>query len=523
MKGIRKLTNFNISGFSQKVKRVKSLSKQFYLVKSFSDKDSWGYINWKYRIVRGLRDFLGHYPDILKHRGVLKVIPLGEVLTRTLCNNSPKRTKTTKTPLKIKQKKKKQDSEIKQLIKQNIKQIDDTVRFESARARVEYSKKCGSRGGVYLLTKEDMSVHVCYHPIRCHSVFCPVCSKEWGDKVRSRIVYALENASAVDFVTLTLKNSECSNYEDVRRAVDEAFQALTKLYNFKISNRFLSRLETAFNQEKQAYYENILNKYQDKKKALEAVNKQSVFFSRFLSSLQSFIGRKLGQVISAVWRLEVKSHVEGDKLVVHPHWHGLVAIHDVEIPKLAWTVLWRMASEGSHITDVRRVPAGAVGRYVSKYESKPEELPSVTSRGFALSVYEARVWIEYALYGRQRLRVWGFSLLKQKKEKKENVVFVPHLRVTLDVGIPNYLGAFLLLKARSMEGKEDEDRVFLANGTVRDDRSKKEYPVEVFFQRGVGFVIDGIPEDVLSIAPRSPRELLRDMGLDVVTIRPCEV
>ena len=465
MKVIRKLTNFNISGFHQKVKRVESLSHRYHLVKSFSDKDSWGFINWRFKVVQGLRDYLGHYPDILKKQGKLKV---RGTLTRNSCDNSPKR----------ENKKGKKTKEV---------SLQD--KLARAEKRIAYSKRCGAKGHVAVMLDvlTNNSV-VAYLPIHCHSVFCPRCASEWSREVKNRILSAFENEKEVHFITLTIPNRECKSFEETYDAVNDIMSYLTKLYDIKLTDKFLSRLDEAFKQECKSLYENVKKKH-GRKEARKSVANQVKHYRAFIPILRSFKGYKLGQVINAVWRLEVKSRVEGDVLVLHPHFHGLTS---APAPKLFWQAVWGLVVGSNVITDARLIKGRkAISNYVSKYESKPEELPS--GKG-TITPDVARLWVEGALYNRQRLRVWGFASPKIK---------TPEMKL-YHVGFAFYLTAYLNLESPlpdrftcwNLCKDEGVDRIFLTRGSVKDHRFtdgdfEVYYEVSLYYDIKYGFILEG--------------------------------
>lgn len=474
----RKLTGFNLSGLHQNVKYQKGeLSKPHPLVKSFYSRDGWPFINWRFRIVQSLRDYLGHYPDILYQRGKLKI---WGTLTRTLCNNSL-------TPSS------KPSSPSSRGVRQKLPNVQ--ARIEAAMKRLEYASSCGSKGSVYVVVrldmgKEERTTH--FHPIRCHSVFCPTCAKEWGSKVGNRIRDIFNRVSEAHFVTLTVKNTVCKSPEEVNQSIETFLSYLSKLYSIQITNQSISRIEDAFRKECRSYYR-VASRKHGRNKARAKVRNQVRYAKLFLKHLRSFAGKhlKLGQVIGGVWRLEVKSKITAEGLELHPHFHGLLA---VSIPKLMWNALWGMVVKSQVITDARLVKgSNAVSAYVSKYESKPETLPTGTG---AISPEDARLWLEAALFNRQRVRIWGVCLLPKPQERKNLVLYAHWLRVYFETPPVDTFRAYLSLP-------EGQDRVFLTRGVVRDFRFSSEvtYDVQLYYVRYRGYVLEGIPEHALPSGP----------------------
>ena len=354
----------------------------------------WNLINWRFRTVQGLLEFIGAYPDVARRRGLVEIRRLSEIdlIPAGFSDKSsdfPDRSSDSPSS----------------------KQEAWARKLERAKKRLEKLASCGKNGHLLLVIEKkngkEISRKLRYHPHRCHSVLCPYCSFENFRQTFAKYIEVFEEWCKANkrlaFWTLTLRS-----FSSPVEAVEFAFKALEKLYQFRLGKRNWGKIRKEFAKEVLSYYRAL--KGVDKE-ARQKVLKQIRYFREFEARIQESSGVKFGQLFNAVWKFEITYTERG----WHPHWHGIV---DAYIPKLLLTVLWRIASEGlGEITDVRRVAKGRKGLLeLTKYITKHWELEGVE--------FEKLVELEAALLGRKKFRVWGFEVLEfEEDEEVEYVAF----------------------------------------------------------------------------------------------------
>ncbi len=306
--------------------------------------------------------------------------------------------------------------------------FSDEGKIKRAQKRLERLPSCGKEGHILAVFKgaegrKDFELEVRYHPHRCHSVFCPYCAWENFKESYARVLPILEGLSVngrLSFLTLTHRNTKVGSYQDVKRAIDEAFKGIQKLYQFRLfGKRNWKKIRSEFVREVLSYYRNAKEKL-GVKEARRRAKRQIEFFRDFENRYWDYIGSdvKFGQLLNAVVKFELTYNAERQEL--HPHWHLIVA--DFRIPKLLMVVIWRKVS-GSEIVDLRAVDdtkdaTAELTKYITKGWEFPE--PSEEEGGEEDLVRKnIRLWVEAEMLGRRKFRIWGFELLELEEEEKE--------------------------------------------------------------------------------------------------------
>ncbi len=297
-------------------------------------------------------------------------------------------------------------------------------KLRKAQKRLEKLPRCGKEGHILAVLKKvedkEPEVEVRYHPHRCHSVFCPYCAYENFKEAYARVLPILEGLSVngrLSFLTLTHKNTKVESYEDVRRAIDEAFRSLQKFYQFRLfGKRNWKKVRGEFVKELLKYYRNAKERL-GVREARKRTKRQIEFFRDFERRYGDYIGSdiKLGQLMNAVVKFELTYNAEREEL--HPHWHLIVA--DFLIPKLLVVVIWRMVS-GSEIVDLRAVDdMKDATAELTKYITKGWEFPEPSEEEENEVRKNIRLWVEAEMLGRRKFRIWGFELLELERESEE--------------------------------------------------------------------------------------------------------
>ena len=297
-------------------------------------------------------------------------------------------------------------------------------------------------------------VRLKYRPHRCHSAQCPFCAyenfrKDWA--VYSRYLEELGKNGRLSFVTLTLPSSH-----DPYEAIEMAYRSLSRLYQFRIFGpRNWKKVVRMFLREVLAYYRAAKRKGDPS--AFERAKRQIRLFRKFIQKYSSYIGSdiKFGQLFNIIWKFEITYNPEHG---YHPHWHG---VGDIFIPKLLLVVIWRLVSSAD-VVDIRAVDDREnVTSELVKYITKHWELKDLSE--------EQKIDLETAMYGRRKFRVWGFGLIKdleeEKEEKEEKRVHLWWLKVELS--IPNLHNVPRLVRlARKRDGP-----IKLCRAYIYDERS----------------------------------------------------
>lgn len=356
----------------------------------YSTLPDWSLIDWRYRVSRVLWDYIGFHPSIAREMGVI-----GFVLWRWGEGRSIDLIPAGFSSRKVEEEDK------------GIRRKES--RIERALRRLERVSECGSRGHI-LLAQFSTGVEVRYHPHRCHSIFCPYCSYVNFKESYARLLPVLEGLSVngrLSFLTLTHRNTRVRGYEDVDRAVEEAYASIQKLYQFRLfGKRNWFKVRREFVREALSYYRNSKVKF-GLKEARRRVKRQIDFFRDFEHRYRDYIGSdiKFGQLLNAVVKFELTYNSERGE--VHPHWHFVVA--DFRIPKLLMVVIWRMVS-GSSIVDIRSVQG---------VRDATAELVKYVTKGWEFPSGDIRVWVEAVMLGRKKFRVWGFEVLELEEGVQE--------------------------------------------------------------------------------------------------------
>ena len=339
----------------------------------------WAFINWRYKAVRDLWDFIGAHPHVALEKGVVKVVG-----------------------------RRREGGEIDLIPAGNSSRKDD-LRLERARKRLEKLPSCGQTGHILAVLKGE-EIEARYYPHRCHSIFCPYCAYENSKESYARLLPMLESLQVngrLSFLTLTHKNTVVESEEDVERVINEAFKCAEKLYQFRLfGKRNWAKLKSLSAREALSYYRNAKAKY-GREEARRRTRRQIAFLRDFERRYKDYIGSdiKFGQLLNAVVKFELTYNAERGEL--HPHWHLVVA--DFHIPKLLMVVIWRLVS-GSEIVDIRAV---------DNTKDATAELTKYITKGWEFPEGDIRVWVEAAMLGRRKFRIWGFEVLELEEEGGE--------------------------------------------------------------------------------------------------------
>ena len=253
-----------------------------------------------------------------------------------------------------------------------------------------------------------------YQPHTCGSLFCPYCSRKKRLKVLlpyKEVLASLARKQGAVFYTLTIRNGK-----DIVERVEIAFKALTRLYEIRpFRPKVWKKLKEEFRQELKAYAEYLKRLVRagviTRKEAKRKIETQVKYFKQFVKKYKSLPNAKelkLGQILPVIWVFELTKGEGG----YHPHWHGIGL---ERLPKLLLTVLWRKVTKGEgQIVDVRTVNKGkraeqAVMDYLMDYVADGFVAVGDNTGG---PDFTEMVEIETALYGRRKVRVWGFDLIK---------------------------------------------------------------------------------------------------------------
>jgi len=275
-----------------------------------------------------------------------------------------------------------------------------------------------------------------YVPHRCNSAICPICGYYESKKKYARVFELLEASLALDsklaFFTLTRKPME-----DPLSAVEWAFKIRTKAYNQGITKRFEKEIRKYLLRELMEFGRHLREKYPDRwrERLREEIIRIREHLGRIKTRYEELKGDgtrkgrvRIGDLYDVILKLEVHK-VEGGW---HSHWHGISLGY---IPKVLLNAFWRYLTGGKgEITDIRKLKGKKAIAELTKYITKPvnakitdftriEEKGIYQANGVWVS-YEELLLLEYALYGRKKLVVWGSwkDLEKRlREEEKENV------------------------------------------------------------------------------------------------------
>lgn len=306
--------------------------------------------------------------------------------------------------------------------KEDLKRLREIEGLHKKFARV-YNRlrnlpRCSTTGHMGVKgTIEDYEL--VYHPHRCHSLVCPVCgfyeSREKFRKVFDllKLWVDLED-SKLAFITLTGRP-----FENPTDAVGYMFKIRQKIYNLNLSERLLERLRPILFRELLGFYRSL-----KRRKGIEYAGKRIKeeirHIREFVKEITQRVEEKrketkkvrLGDIYSFIWKFEIHKTEKG----WHPHWH---VISSEFFPKTLLNAFWRYITEGrGEITDIRRLRGRKAIAEISKYETKPVnsklgDLSSIWSEGKVKQsngvevTLEELFELELALYGRQKITVWG--------------------------------------------------------------------------------------------------------------------
>lgn len=364
----------------------------------------WAFIEWKYRTVRSIWEFVGEHPEVAKRKGKIEVVRWRRVEGGGI----------DLIPAGFSSRNWEKETE---------KEERRQRKLERARRRIERLSECGKTGHILAVVKKE-GLEAQYRPHRCHSIFCRYCSYENFKESYARLLPVLEALALngrLSFLTLTHRNTPITCYEDVERAIVEAFLALDRFYQFRpFGRRNWKRLKREFARDCLKLYRNAKKIY-GVKKARKIVRRQIAFFRDFERRYWEYIVSgsdiKLGQLMNAVVKFELTWNAERNEL--HPHWHMIVA--DFRIPKVLVVVIWRIVS-GSEIVDLRAVDS---------VNDATAELVKYITKGWEFPEGEIREWVEAVMLGRKKFRVWGFKRVEYEEQKEEKSVYLWMLRCEL--------------------------------------------------------------------------------------------
>jgi len=324
---------------------------------------------------------------------------------------------------------------------ERLREIEEKhKKFPRVYKRLRELPKCSTEGHLGRILKSEEEIggtspklrcELTYHPHRCHSLVCPICSfyesKEKYHKVFELLKLFINlEGSKLAFITLTAKS-----FENPIEAVEFMFKARQKIYNLNLSERFLKRLKPYLIKELFGFYRHLKEK-EGREYAVKRIKLEIKHIREFLEEVSEKVLEKkskakkvrLGDIYSFIWKFEIHKTKKG----WHGHWH---IIGSVYVPKVLLNAFWRYTTKGrGEITDIRKVEGKEAVDEISKYETKPlnrklGNISSLWDRGFVIQSNGVKVSIEelfeleLALHGRQKITVWGEwgTVSKEEKEK----------------------------------------------------------------------------------------------------------
>jgi hypothetical protein len=316
--------------------------------------------------------------------------------------------------LRVKEKKTKEDLK-------RLREIEEThPKFRRVFNRLWRLPTCSRTGhpGIKGLPIEG-EYELIYHPHRCGSLVCPVCGFYESKKKYRKVFDLLKlfvdlKGSRLAFSTFTVKP-----FENPTEAVEFMFKIRQKIYNTNLSERLLRNLSPLLVRELVLFYHNL-----KRKKGLEYAKKRVKVeierIRKFISSLSQKVEERrreakkvrIADLIPAIWKFEIHKTPKG----WHPHWHNILGEY---IPKTLLVAFWKYITKGrGEIADIRKLKGHKAVAEISKYETKPvneklakldhlwEEGKVIQSNDVEVSLEEL-FELELALYGRQKITVWG--------------------------------------------------------------------------------------------------------------------
>jgi len=387
---------------------------------------------------------------------------------------------------------------VREILEELRKEEKTRKKLERAEKRLKKLPYCSREGHLALRGKKGLSLKgevefkevlgaelkLEYVPHRCNSAICPICGYYESRKKYARVFELLEASLALDlklaFFTLTRKPME-----DPLSAVEWAMNIRTKAYNQGITKRFEKEIRKYLLRELMEFGRHLREKYPDRwrERLREEIIRLREHFGRIKTRYEELKGDgtrkgrvRIGDLYDVILKLEVHK-VEGGW---YPHWHGISLGY---IPKVLLNAFWRYLTGGEgEITDIRKLKGKKAIAELSKYITKPvnSKLTDFTNikEGGVYQVnkvwveekgeyqtiniwvsYEELLLLEYALYGRKKLVVWGSWKELEKRlreEEKENApereeeVF--HLyKVYVDTKTPMFHIPKALRKARQWD------------------------------------------------------------------------
>ena len=339
-----------------------------------------------------------------------------------------------------------------------VKEILETLRgdektlrkLQRVEERLKKLPYCGQSGHLALRRSKDfeitgevgfkkslaVDIKLEYVPHRCNSSVCPICGYYDSKEKYGKIIELLEASSVLNlrlaFATFTAKP-----FPDPLSAVEWLIKIRSKAYNQSISRKFLKEFRKFLLREFWEFGRNLRREKPDLWR--KRIREEKVRIKEHFGSIKTRIeelkeeetrkGRvRIGDLYPGIHKLEVHKTEEG----WHPHDHSIFLDY---IPKVVLTAFWKYITGGrGEITDIRRFKGKKAVAEISKYITKPVnskltdftrlEEGIVQSNGVRVS-YEELLLLEYALYGRKKLVVWGAWRELEKRLREEEKINKP--------------------------------------------------------------------------------------------------
>jgi len=302
---------------------------------------------------------------------------------------------------------------------QRLREIEENhPKFAKVYNRLRRLPVCSTTGHLGLKgTPGDFDLS--YHPHRCHSLICPVCGYYESRRKFSRIFDLLKLSVDLEHKKLSFTTLTAKSFKTPTEAVEHMFKYRQRIYNLSISPRLLKKLKGLIVREILAFYHNLKGKY-GVRYARNRVKKEIEFIRSFIKTIQKRYEEvrktknkvRIADLINLIWKYEAHKTAYG----WHGHWH---IISDTDIPKTLLNAFWKYITDGrGEITHIQRLKGRKAIAEISKYETKPvnEKLSGISTlwnRGYVIQSNGVIVWLdelfefELALYGRQKITVWG--------------------------------------------------------------------------------------------------------------------
>jgi len=322
-----------------------------------------------------------------------------------------------------------------------IKVIEEKYpKLQKVYRRLRNLPTCGMKGHLGYKPLEDLEFELSYHPHRCGSNICPVCSFYESQRKFKRVfdllkLYADLKDTELAFITLTTRPKESPS-----KAIETILGYRNRLHNLNLSKKVLEKVRKYLFKEVISFYHYLKRKKGEKearKRVKVEINRIREFLKELNTKIEEFKEEnpnrkkvRISDIYPSIVKLEVHKTPEG--------WYAhLHIINKGFIPKTLLTSFWRFITNNeSYITDIRKLKGKKAIAEISKYETKPvnDKLTDFSRLWTEKRVYqkwkgmdieitlEELFEMEYALFGRKKLIVWGKWKEQTKEEEEEKII-----------------------------------------------------------------------------------------------------